>query len=201
MEYPSEIIRELISQLVKIPGIGQRSALRIVLNLLKQSREDTEALAENIIKLKTSIRYCKKCQGISDDESCKICSDHTRDCSQVCVVEDIRDVIAIENTHQYKGLYYVLGGLISPVEGVGPADLNLHLLQERAEKEKLSEIIFALNATIEGDTTMFYIARMLSPYHIKMSALSRGISIGGELEYADEVTLGRSLVNRTSYSI
>ena len=201
MEYPSEIIKELIGRLIKIPGIGQRSALRIVLNLLKQSKEDAEGLAESILKLKNSIRYCKRCQGISDDEVCKICSDPGRDHAQICIVEDIRDIIAIENTQLYKGVYYVLGGLISPVEGVGPADINLHLLQERAEEGQISELIFALNATIEGDTTMFYIAKMLNSGKIKLSALSRGIAIGGELEYADEVTLGRSLINRTTYSI
>ena len=201
MEYPSEIIKELVARLIKIPGIGQRSAIRMVISLLKQNKEEVEALAQAISMLTTHIKYCKKCQNISDHETCNICSNNTRDHSMICVVEDIRDVIALENTNQYKGLYYVLGGLISPMEGIGPGELNIDLLIKRIEAEEIKEVIFALNANIEGDTTMFYIAKLLKDKEVGLSVLSRGISVGGELEYADELTLGRSLIHRTVYSI
>lgn len=201
MEFPSEIIKSLVTRLVTIPGIGQRSAIRIVLNLLKQKKEDVEALSDDIRRLKNDLKYCKKCQSISDHEICFICNDKSRDNKVICIVEDIRDIIAIENTNQYRGLYFVLGALISPVDGVGPGDLNIHVLSERLKKENIHEIIFALNATVEGDTTTFYIAKLLNEYNLKITALSRGISIGGELEYADEITLGRSLINRTAYTI
>lgn len=201
MEYPSNVIRELVEHLTRLPGIGKRSALRMVLSLLKDKDNEVEKLGELIINLKTKIKYCQYCHTISDDEICNICSNHQRDHDSICVVESHRDLIAIENTHQYKGLYHVLGGLINPLEGTGPEDIHLSSLLKRVENGHLREIIFALPATLEGDTTMYYIGKELEGKNIKVSVISRGISVGGELEFADEITLGRSIVLRTPYKI
>ncbi|HPD63870.1 MAG TPA: recombination mediator RecR [Bacteroidia bacterium] len=201
MEYPSEVIRELVEQLTKLPGIGKRTALRMVLSLLKDKDTEVEKLGELIKNLKTKIKYCQICHTISDDDVCKICSDHQRDKESICVVESHRDLIAIENTGQYRGLYHVLGGLINPLEGTGPDDIHLNSLLQRVERENPKEVIFALSATLEGDTTMYYIGKELNAKNVRTSVISRGISVGGELEFADEITLGRSILQRTPYKI
>lgn len=201
MEYPSEVIRELVEQLTKLPGIGKRTALRMVLSLLKDKDTEVEKLGELIKNLKTKIKYCQICHTISDDDVCKICSDHQRDKESICVVESHRDLIAIENTGQYRGLYHVLGGLINPLEGTGPDDIHLNSLLLRVERENPKEVIFALSATLEGDTTMYYIGKELNAKNVRTSVISRGISVGGELEFADEITLGRSILQRTPYKI
>ncbi|MEA3494725.1 MAG: recombination mediator RecR [Bacteroidota bacterium] len=201
MEYSSQIIKNLVDSFVRFPGIGKRTAIRMVLHLLKQNDDEVTTLGELILKTRTEIKYCKICHNLSDKEVCNICSDNSRDHSSVCVVEDLRDIIAIENTSQFNGVYHVLGGLISPIEGVSPSELNINSLIKRIEKDEIKELIFALNANMEGDTTMFYISKQLKNKKIKLSAISRGISVGGELEFADEITLGRSIKNRTTYHI
>jgi len=201
MEYPSTIIKELIDQFVKLPGIGKRTALRMVLSLIKFPEEDTQKLGELISNLKTKIKHCKKCNTICDDDYCMICSDRSRDNESVCVVQEHRDLMAIESTGQYRGLYHVLGGLINPLDGIGPSELSIGSLISRVENEKIKEVIFAINATLEGDTTIYYISKELKEKNVKTSVISRGISIGTELEFADEITLGRSIANRTDYQI
>jgi len=201
MEYPSVIIKELVEQLVKLPGIGKRTALRMVLSMLKFPEEDTVRLGELISSVKTKIKHCKKCHTICDDEICNICNDNSRDHESVCIVQEHRDLLAIENTGQYRGVYHVLGGLINPLEGIGPSELNITSLLKRLESENIKEVIFALNATMEGDTTIYYISKELKSSGIKTSVISRGISIGTDLEFADEITLGRSIANRTVYNI
>lgn len=197
--YPTSLLEEAVNEFSRLPGIGRKSALRLVLHLLRQSPENVNRFGESIIKLREKICYCHKCHNISETEICSICSDPKRDQGLVCVVEDIRDVMAIENTQQYKGLYHVLGGIISPMDGIGPSQLNLDSLSVKAEKGELREIIMALSTTMEGDTTVFYIYKKLKPFDIIISTLSRGVAVGNELEYADEVTLGRSIVNRVLY--
>ncbi len=201
MNFSSGLVQELVNQFVKLPGIGKRTATRMVLNLIKQDNENIIRLSELIQKLTTDIRYCKQCHNITENEVCNICSDHTRDHSLVCVVEDLRDVLAIEQTQQFRGVYHVLGGVISPLDGVKPEDLHINSLIGRIRTDNISELVFALRATMEGDTTMFYIARQAQNEKLKISAISRGISIGGELEYADEITLGKSIANRIPYNI
>ncbi|MBC8343323.1 MAG: recombination protein RecR [Bacteroidetes bacterium] len=201
MEYPSNIIKELVESFIKLPGIGKRTALRMVLSLLKQDEENVKKLGELIIKIKDDIQFCSNCHTIADGEICTICSDHNRNHKFICVVEDHRDLIAIENTKQFNGLYHVLGGVVSPIDGIGPDDLTIDSLIKRINKQKIQELVFALRATMEGDTTMYYVSNLLQKNNMKISAISRGISIGGELEFADEITLGRSIINRTSYSI
>ncbi len=185
----------------RLPGIGKKTALRLVLHMLKQDQDSVTRFSETMLRLRREVVYCRECHNISDQDKCEICSSPRRDRSLICVVEDIRDIIAIENTGQYHGLYHVLDGIISPMDGIGPADLNISSLEKRAAtgKDLLSEIILALSTTMEGDTTNFYLYKKLSPFGLKVSVIARGIAIGDELEYADEVTLGRSILNRSPY--
>jgi len=201
MEYPSKLIENAVNEIAKLPGIGKKTALRLALHLLKEDKIFTESLTQALDKLRHDIQYCKICQNISDAEVCNICASHRRDKSLVCVVEDTRDVIAIENTSQYTGLYHVLGGIISPIDGIGPSDLTIELLIQRvkARDSEIKEIIFALSPTMEGDTTAFYLTKRLKEFDVKVTTIARGIPIGGELEYADEITLGRSILTRTDY--
>lgn len=201
MEYPSQIVKQIVENFSRLPGIGQRTATRMVLNLLKQTPEEIDELGNLILKIKTDIRYCEQCNNISDSELCSICGDPGRDKSVICIVEDLRDVIAIENTNQFKGTYHILAGLISPIDGISAEQLNIASLITRVKKDKPAELIFALSATIEGDTTMFFISRQLKEEAIKFSSIARGIAVGGELEYADEITLGRSILNRIPYQL
>ncbi|MEI7983279.1 MAG: recombination mediator RecR, partial [Bacteroidota bacterium] len=195
--YPSKLLEQAVNELAKLPGIGRKTALRMALYLLKCPTAEVETMGNAMIKMRNDIIYCHECKNISDDELCSICANPKRDHSLVCVVEDIRDVMAIENTGQYSGIYHVLGGIISPMEGIGPADLHIGDLMERVDKGLINEIILALPTTIEGDTTNFFLYRKLNGYKITLSAIARGISIGDELEHTDEVTLGRSILNRT----
>ncbi|MGW9685676.1 recombination mediator RecR [Flagellimonas sp. 2504JD1-5] len=199
MEFSSKILENAVYEMSQLPGIGKRTALRLVLHLLKQPEERTNLLANALVKLRSEINFCKTCSNISDTEVCEICSNSKRDRTLVCVVEDIRDVMAIENTSQYNGLYHVLGGKISPMEGVGPQDLNIISLVKRVKEEEVKELIFALSSTMEGDTTNFYIYKQLEGMDVVTSTIARGISVGDELEYADEVTLGRSILNRVPF--
>jgi recombination protein RecR len=201
MDFPSKLISDAVNEFVKFPGIGKKSALRMVLHLVKQKKTDVEGFSAVLSKLASEICYCNICFSISDSETCHICSGSGRDHSTVCVVEDIKDVMAIENTNHYKGTYHVLNGLISPMDGVGPDDLTIDHLVKRVLEKKVNELIFALSATMEGDTTMFYISRQIQDKNLQITTLSRGISVGGELEYADEVTLGRSIVTRIPYRV
>ncbi|HHT22973.1 MAG TPA: recombination protein RecR [Bacteroidales bacterium] len=198
--YSSTLLENAVNEFAKLPGIGRKTALRLVLHLLKQSEEDVELFGNTFIRLRKEIIYCKVCHNISDTEVCHICSNPGRDAQTICVVENIKDVMAIENTQQYKGLYHVLGGIISPMDGVGPNDLEIESLVKRVQDEEIKEVILALSTTMEGDTTNFYIFRKLSPTGIKITTIARGIAIGDELEYADEVTLGRSIVNRVDFT-
>ncbi|MBN2697354.1 MAG: recombination protein RecR [Bacteroidales bacterium] len=197
--YSSRLLEEAIDEFSKLPGIGKKSALRLVLYLLKQDRKEVEQFGNTILRIKKEIIQCEKCHNISDTRLCPICSDPYRDQQLVCVVESIRDVISIENTQQYHGLYHVLGGIISPMDGIGPSDLTIHSLEERVRQEDIKEIILALSTTMEGDTTNFYIYKKLHQYPVKITTLARGVAIGDDLEYADEVTLGRSILNRTRF--
>lgn len=198
--YSSKLFNDTIFEFSKLPGIGKRTAARLVLYLLKQDKENIEFFGNTILKLAREIKHCSVCHNISDNEICSICDDKTRDFSTICVVENIKDVIAIENTRQYKGVYHVLGGILSPMEGVGPSDLNISSLERRIGTGKFSELILALSPTMEGDTTSFYLFKKLSNYGLKLSTLARGVSFGDELEYADEITLGRSIINRQPYN-
>ena len=198
-QFPSLLLDRAVGEFAKLPGIGRKTALRLVLHLLKQSTEDVEAFADALTTMKHDVKYCSVCHNISDTDICPICSDHRRDSSQICVVENIRDVMAIENTMQYHGLYHVLGGIISPLDGVGPSDIEIASLVERVAAGGVSEVILALSPTLEGDTTNFFISKKLRQYHVNITVIARGISVGNELEYADEVTLGRSLLKRTPY--
>lgn len=198
-EFPSRLLENAVNEFASLPGIGRKSALRLVMHLLRRSEADVERFGESIIKLKKEVHYCSICNNISDSETCSICNDSNRNNGLVCVVENIRDVLAIENTGQFRGLYHVLGGIISPMDGIGPADLRIADLEERVASGDISEVILALSTTMEGDTTNFYLYRKLSHYNITISTLSRGVAIGDELEYTDEITLGRSIVNRTPF--
>ncbi|SNZ02083.1 recombination mediator RecR [Flagellimonas pacifica] len=199
MEFSSKLLENAVYEMSQLPGIGKRTALRLVLHLLKQPEERTNLLSEAITKLRSEVNFCKSCHNISDTEVCEICANPKRDETIVCVVEDIRDVMAIENTSQFNGLYHVLGGKISPMEGVGPQDLNIVSLIQRVKEKEVKELIFALSSTMEGDTTNFYIYRQLEGLNVTTSTIARGISVGDELEYADEVTLGRSILNRVPF--
>ena len=199
MNFSSKLIQDAVEQFAKLPGIGRKSAMRLALHLLKMDKDEVRNFGEAFIDLRDKINYCQECHNISDMDICELCSNPSRESSTLCVVEDIRDVIAIENTHQFKGKYHVLGGIISPMDGVGPADLNIESLVRKVAQGNIKEIIMALSTTMEGDTTNFYIFKRLKEYEIKMSIIARGISVGDELEYADEVTLGRSIVNRSPY--
>lgn len=198
-QFPSLLLDRAVGEFAKLPGIGRKTALRLVLHLLKQSTEDVEAFADALTTMKHDVKYCSVCHNISDTDICPICSDHRRDSSQICVVENIRDVMAIENTMQYHGLYHVLGGIISPLDGVGPSDIEIASLVERVAAGGVTEVILALSPTLEGDTTNFFISKKLRQYHVNITVIARGISVGNELEYADEITLGRSILKRTPY--
>jgi len=200
-DYPSKLLENAVNEFASLPGIGKKTAFRLVMHLLRQNETDVERFGESLIKLKKEIKYCKICFNISDNEVCDICSDRSRDKSIICIVENIRDVIAIENTGQFRGVYHVLGGIISPMDGVGPSDLNIDQLEEKVKAGNVEEVILALSTTMEGDTTNYYIYKRLVPYEIKITSLSRGVAIGDELEYTDEITLGRSIVNRTLFNI
>jgi len=199
MELPSKLLENAVNEMAQLPGIGKRTALRLVLHLLKQPLDQTEALAEALASMRKDIQFCQTCHTISDDKICTICSNAARDRSIICVVEDVRDVMAIENTNMFKGVYHVLGGKISPIEGIGPSQLKITSLVEKVKEGSVSEIIFALSSTMEGDTTNFYIYKQLKDFTVKMSTIARGISVGDELEYADEITLGRSLLHRIPF--
>jgi len=201
MNFTSKLIQESVEAFSSLPGIGKKSALRLVLYLMNQPKETTQEFAAAIQQMRENIKTCSNCFNISDTEICGICSDTRRDKSTICVVENIRDVMAIEDTGQFRGNYHVLGGVISPIEGVGPADLNINSLYERIQKEETKEIIMAVSPTIEGDTTIFYISKKLKELNVKVSTIARGVSFGGELEYADEITLGRSIIARVPYRI
>ena len=196
----SSSLENAVAQLSKLPGIGEKTALRLALHLLRQDKDVALALGESIIAMRNNVKYCSRCHNISETEVCEICSDTRRDESSICVVETIKDVLTIEATHEYKGLYHVLGGVISPLDGISPSDLEIESLVERVREEKTKEVILALNPTIQGDTTNYYIFRKLAPFDLEISVLSRGLSISNELEYTDEITLGRSILNRIPFS-
>lgn len=196
-QYPSALLEKAVSEFCKLPGIGRKTSLRLVLYLLRQPVNRVNAFSDAISYVRNNIKYCKICHNISDTEVCSICSDTRRDSTTVCVVENIQDVMAVESTQQYHGLYHVLGGVISPMDGISPGDLQIDSLVERVARGEIKEVIFALSSTMEGDTTNFYLSRLLKKYDVKLSLIARGISVGNELEYADEVTLGRSILNRT----
>lgn len=198
-QYPSALLENAVNEFAKLPGIGRKTALRLVLHLLRQEDSQVEEFAQALVTLKQDVKYCRNCHNISDSEVCGICSDKSRDASTLCVVENIREVMAIENTTQFKGLYHVLGGIISPIDGIGPSDLQITGLEERVKQGGVKEVILALSATMEGDTTNFYIFRKLHPYDVKVSIIARGVAVGDEIEYADEITLGRSILNRTPF--
>ena len=196
-KFPSLLLERAVGEISRLPGIGRKTALRLALHLLRQDEAATDALAEALVRLRHDVRYCSRCHNLSDDEVCPICSDARRDSTTLCVVENVQDVMAIENTQQFNGLYHVLGGIISPMDGIGPSDLNIDSLVKRVSEGGVREVILALSSTMEGDTTNFYISRRLQPLGVAVSVIARGISVGNELEYTDEVTLGRSIVNRT----
>lgn len=197
--YPSQLLERAVQEFAKLPGIGRKTALRLVLYMLRQDSSDVEQFASAVITMKREIKFCHVCHNISDQDICPICSDVRRDASMICVVENIQDVMAIENTQQFHGLYHVLGGLISPMDGIGPSDLEISSLVQRVETGEVKEVIMALSSTMEGDTTAFYVFRKLASFDVKVSMIARGISVGNELEYTDEVTLGRSIQNRTPF--
>ncbi|MEM6317313.1 MAG: recombination mediator RecR [Bacteroidota bacterium] len=199
MNFSSKLLEEAVDAFASLPSIGKKTALRLVLHLLQQPPETAEQFAADIVKMRRAIKFCERCHNISDEAICNVCQDPRRDESVICVVEGIRDVMAIEETGQYKGLYHVLGGVISPIEGIGPGELNINTLVARASEATTREVIMAISPTIEGDTTIFYISKKLREASVNISTIARGISFGGELEYADEVTLGRSIVARTPY--
>jgi recombination protein RecR len=202
VEFPSKLIEDAVNEVAKLPGIGKKTALRLVLHLVKENESKTTALTEALDKMRKNIRFCKTCHNISDEEECSICKSHRRDKSLLCIVEETNDVMAIENTSQFLGVYHVLGGIISPMNGIGPADLKIDSLVDRVAKSQgsIKEIILALSPTMEGDTTAFYINRRLKEYPVKLTTISRGVSVGGDLEYTDEITLGRSITGRTLFS-
>lgn len=198
-QYPSRLLEDAVNEFSRLPGVGRKTALRLVLHLLNQPAADVERFGSAITRLRKEVRYCSVCYNISEAEKCPVCTNPKRDQSTVMVVEDIRDVMAIENTGQYNGLYHILGGILSPIDGVGPEQLNIPGLLSRVEAGGIREVIMALSTTMEGDTTIFYLFRRLKPLHVSVTTIARGVAIGGELEYADEVTLGRSIINRTPY--
>lgn len=200
-QFPSQLLEKAVQEFSKLPGIGRKTALRLVLHLLRQDADSVAQFADAVGRLKQEVKYCRVCHNISDSDTCPICSDPRRDVTTVCVVENIQDVMAVENTQQYHGLYHVLGGVISPMDGIGPSDLEIDSLVERVKSGGVKEVILALSSTMEGDTTNFYIFRKLAPFtDIKLTIIARGISVGDELEYTDEVTLGRSILNRTPFT-
>jgi recombination protein RecR len=199
VELPSKLLDNAVNEFSRLPGVGRKTALRYVLHLLRNEKDSSHNLAQSILNMRTQIKFCSTCYNVSDTEVCSICTNTSRDKKIICVVQDVRDVMAVENTGMYRGLYHVLGGLISPIDGIGPADLFIDALLKRIENNEVTEIIFALSATTEGDTTAFYLDRRLKPLPVSISTLARGVPVGDELEYTDEVTLGRSLQNRVPY--
>jgi recombination protein RecR len=199
-EFPSKLLEEAVNEFASLPGIGRKTAFRLVMNLLRRNAGEVKRFGEAITRLHEEIHYCSICHNISDTEICSICSDKSRDGSMICVVENIQDVVAIENTRQYRGYYHVLGGIISPIDGIGPSDLRIDSLESKIAQGGTREVIFALSTTMEGDTTNYYLYKRLSKYNLKLSILARGVAIGDELEYTDEITLGRSIMNRTPFS-
>jgi len=198
-EFPSRLLENAVNEFASLPGVGRKTAFRLVMNLLRREAEDVRRFGESIIRLHSEIHYCKLCHNISDTEVCNICNDVKRDKTVICVVENIQDVMAIENTRQFKGVYHVLGGIISPIDGIGPADLKIDSLEEKVKAGGIHEVIFALSTTMEGDTTNFYLYKKLSKYSISLTTLARGVPVGDELEYTDEITLGRAINNRNPY--
>ena len=199
-QYPSQLLERAVQEFAKLPGIGRKTALRLVLHLLRRDTEEVQQFSDAIATMRREIRFCTTCHNISDQDTCPICADQRRDRSTVCVVENIQDVMAVENTQQFHGLYHVLGGLISPMDGIGPSDLQIQSLIDRVAQGDIKEVILALSSTMEGDTTNFFIFRKLAPYpNVQVSVIARGIAVGNELEYTDEVTLGRSIINRTQF--
>lgn len=199
-QYSSALLEKAVGEFAKLPGIGRKTALRLVLFMLRQGDNDVDQFVNAVSKMKREVKYCRVCHNISDTDVCPICSDHSRDAATICVVENVQDVLAVENTQQFHGLYHVLGGIISPMDGIGPADLEIDSLVSRVAAGGVKEVILALSSTMEGDTTNFYISRKLADYPVKLSVIARGISVGDELEYTDEVTLGRSILNRTPFA-
>jgi len=199
MDFSSKLLAQAVDEMAQLPGIGKRTALRMVLHLLKQPKEQTIAMANALESFRTQVIFCEQCHNLSDVPLCEICSSARRDSTQLCVVEDIRDVMAIENTGQYQGKYHVLNGIISPIDGIGPQDLTINSLVEKVKAAEVKEVIFAFSATMEGDTTIFYIHKQLQDYPVTVSTIARGIPVGDELEYTDEVTLGRSILKRVPY--
>jgi recombination protein RecR len=199
MNFSSKHIEDVINEFAKLPGVGRKTATRYVLHILKQNDKETEVFAAALINLKRELKHCSICHNISDKEICNICANHNRDKTSLCIVEDIRDVMAVESTQQYKGVYHVLGGIISPLDGIGPSDLNIETLVNRMRNSEIKEVIMALSTTMEGDTTNFYLYKRLKEFNVIVTTIARGVSIGDELEYADEITLGRSITNRIPY--
>lgn len=199
-DYSSKLLESAVAELSRLPGIGKKTALRLALYILKEDAVYADNLGKAIVNLRSDIQFCSKCNNISDSSVCKICSNHKRDENIICVVEDIRDVLAIEKTVQFNGLYHVLGGIINPIEGIGPNDINIAHLVRRVNQEEINEIILALPATVEGDTTNYYIYKLIKTFDIKVTTIARGVAIGDELEYTDEITLGRSILNRLPFS-
>lgn len=199
MNFSSKLMAEAVEAFASLPSIGRKTALRLVMHLIKQEPEVSEQFAKAIVNMRNNIRECERCHNLADEPVCHICKDPRRDPSIICVIESVRDLMAIEDTNQYRGMYHILGGVISPIEGVGPADLHIDSLLERAKAEEVKEVIMAISPTIEGDTTIFYISKRLKSLDLKISTIARGVSFGGELEYADELTLGRSILARTTY--
>ena len=199
-QYSSALLEKAVGEFAKLPGIGRKTALRLVLFMLRQGDNDVDQFVNAVSKMKREVKYCRVCHNISDTDVCPICSDHSRDAATICVVENVQDVLAVDNTQQFHGLYHVLGGIISPMDGIGPADLEIDSLVSRVAAGGVKEVILALSSTMEGDTTNFYISRKLADYPVKLSVIARGISVGDELEYTDEVTLGRSILNRTPFN-
>ncbi|MFA8433682.1 MAG: recombination mediator RecR [Marinifilaceae bacterium] len=199
INFPSKLLENAVNEFAKLPGIGRKTALRLVLHMLKQEKEDVHLFGNTLIQLRDEIKHCKSCHNISDTELCDICANPKRDHETICVVENIRDVMSVENTQQYQGIYHVLGGIISPMDGIGPGDLNIDPLVKKVSEGEVQEVILALSTTMEGDTTNFYLYRKLHQYDITITTIARGVSIGDELEYTDEVTLGRSIANRTPF--
>jgi recombination protein RecR len=197
MQFSSQLIEDAVEAFASLPGVGRKTALRLVLHLLRQPKEETDKFALGLTRFRHGIKQCKRCHNLSDNDICNICADHKRDPKQICVVENVRDLMAIEDTHQYRGHYHVLGGVISPIDGIGPGDLNISDLVGRVKEDEVKEVIMAISPTIEGDTTIFYINKQLKALPVTVSGIARGVSFGGELEYADGVTLGRSIISRS----
>lgn len=199
-QYPSQLLQNAVDEFSKLPGIGRKTALRLVLNMLRRDEEDVNRFANAVIKLRSEVRYCSVCHNISDTETCQICANPSRDKTTICVVETVKDVMSVENTQQYRGLYHVLGGVISPMDGIGPNDLEIESLVKRVADGGIKEVILALSPTMEGDTTNFFLFKKLSGFDIKITTIARGVAVGDELQYADEVTLGRSIMNRVDFT-